>query len=218
MNTNVPESIKIYHITHINNLSAIITDGYLFSDAEIKRQKLTVGEAIGMDAIKTRRLEELTLKSRTGLYVGECVPFYFCPRSIMLYMMYMGNSPDIKYRGGQASIVHLVVDLHKTVTWTEKKRLRWAFTTSNAGARYFEDYADLRDLERIDWQAVQTNQWSDRDIKEKKQAEFLVERHFPWELVEKIGVYSFSQQEQVRRIIGLQANSPQIKIHPEWYY
>jgi hypothetical protein len=130
----------------------------------------------------------------------------------------MGNSPDIVYHGGQAPIIHLVADLHKTVEWAESNNLRWAFTTSNAGARYFEDYANLNELSNIDWQAVNSEQWSDREIKEKKQAEFLLECRFPWELVEEIGVYSQHQFQHVNDIIGSKKNGLHIKIQKVWYY
>src|SRR5690625_4449684 len=67
-------------------------------------------------------------------------------------------------------------------------------TLSNAGAYYFEDRADLAQLDAINWDAVQTNRWAgngiSRSVKEGKQAEFLIERSFPWELVTRIGVRS----------------------------
>ena len=55
---------------------------------------------------------------------------------------------------------------------------RWAFTSSNAGSNYFEDYAALARLDKIDWDAVQAMDWAQR--KDGKQAEFLLESSFPW--------------------------------------
>ena len=106
--------------------------------------------------------------------------------------------------------------MYKTAEWADKNNLRWAFTDSNAGSSYFNDYSDFRNLDTIDWEAVDAVQWSGRQ--DKKQAEFLVEQHFPWELIEEIGVYSFRQQEQVSSIIGSRARNIQIRIHREWYY
>ncbi|MCL2852410.1 MAG: DUF4433 domain-containing protein [Defluviitaleaceae bacterium] len=217
MNVDIPKEIKIYHIVHISRLPSIIADGYLFSDSEIAAKPAT-GETIGMGAIKKRRLEELTISSHPGLYVGECVPFYFCHRSIMLYILHRANHADIDYRGGQEPIVHLVSDLHKAVEWADKNQLRWAFTDSNAGSRYFNDYSSLQDLDKIDWTAVHASQWSESHIREKKQAEFLIERHFPWELVEEIGTFSSSQQHQVYEIIQGIQHQPQVKTKKEWYY
>jgi hypothetical protein len=141
----VPEQIKIYHLVHISKLSAIINQQFLFSDAIIQKSP-PVGITIGMSKIKKRRLEKLTLSTRPGLYVGECVPFYFCPRPVMLYMFHKGNHPDIEYHGGQEPVIHLVADLRKSVEWADSNKLRWAFTNSNAGSYYFNDFSDLTEL------------------------------------------------------------------------
>jgi hypothetical protein len=133
----VPGHPKIYHILHIDRLPNIIACKALYSDSIIA-QKDPVGTNIGMGKIKARRLE-LPLASHPGLYVGDCVPFYFCPRSVMLYMFYMNNHHEIEYRGGQGPIIHPEADLYRVIDWAEVYHLRWAFTLSNAGARYFED-------------------------------------------------------------------------------
>ena len=85
------QNLKIYHIVHIDKLQSIINSGGLLSDSEVIRQGLN-GTNIGMNSIKQRRLKELTLSTYPDLFVGQCVPFYFCPRSVMLYMMHMVNS------------------------------------------------------------------------------------------------------------------------------
>jgi len=89
----IPKKLKIYHITHIRNLNDILNDKMLWSDS--KRLELGLDcEIVGMSEIKKRRLEELEVKCHNGTMVGEYVPFYFCPRSIMLYILYMGNHPS----------------------------------------------------------------------------------------------------------------------------
>jgi hypothetical protein len=143
----MPAQPKIYHIVHVDPLPSIVADGCLWCDAEILRRNLS-GTTIGMNNIKQRRLNELTLTSHPDLYVGACVPFYFCPRSIMLYMIYRGNNQELAYRGGQEPIVHLEADLHASVAWAQQNNQRWAFTLSNAGSRFFEDRCDLAILQR----------------------------------------------------------------------
>ena len=187
MSTPVPSNPKIYHIVHVDRLASIIADSHLLCDADIAKHSQD-STTIGLDAIKQRRLHELRLSSHPDIYVGECVPFYFCPRSVMLYVIHQANHPNLAYRGGQNPIVHLEADLRQTITWAQKHGLRWAFTLSNAGARYFEDRCDLNHLHEIDWNAVQASQW--RDCKEGKQAEFLVEQRFPWKAIDRIGVRS----------------------------
>ena len=210
----VPNRPKIYHIVHVDRLESIVSNGYLWSDAEARRRQVG-GTMIGMDHIKERRLYELILSSQPGLYVGQCVPFYFCPRSIMLYVIHVRN-PALTHQTGQGSIVHLEADLHRAVAWADAHGKRWAFTTSNAGAYIFDDYSDLAQLNRIDWDAVRARYWS--ECKDAKQAEFLMEHSFPWELVSCIGVRSVKIRDKVSGLVQSYCHRPPVQVRPNWYY
>ena len=211
----VPAKPKIYHIVPVDRLSSINADGGLLCDTEIARQPRP-GTIIGIQEIKKRRLHS-KLMSHPGLHVGDCVPFYFCPRSVMLYLIYKANHPHLSYRGGQEPIVHLGADLHKTVDWATRNGRRWAFTLSNAGAAYFEDRSDLAHLDEIDWDAVQAQRGSG-DKKEGKQAEFLVEGSFPWTLVERIGVHNAGVRDAVEQVLKGASHAPPVAIERSWYY
>ncbi len=216
---NPPATPKIYHIVHVDRLRSIVTDRRLWCDAEAVRRARTssdMGTTIGMDGIKKRRLTELTLSSHPELYVGQCVPFYFCPRSIMLFVIECANHPELTYRGGQEPIIHIESDLRESVAWADRNQHRWAFTLSNAGSNYFEDRADLACLSELDWDAINSRMWT--DCKDGKQAEFLIEGSFPWELVHRIGVRSPSVQSQVRTAMQASSHQPRIEILPNWYY
>ncbi|NQV33169.1 MAG: DUF4433 domain-containing protein, partial [Phycisphaeraceae bacterium] len=114
-----PNRPKIYHIVNVDKLPSIVAAGRLWCDAQIVRGSAT-GTVIGMNHIKQRRLNELTLESHSDLHVGDCVPFYFCSRSVMLYLIYQRNHPDLAYHGGQGPIVHLEADLPQTVQWAKE--------------------------------------------------------------------------------------------------
>ena len=210
----VPANPKIYHIVHVDRLPSIIADGYLWSDRDV-RERGVGGTEIGLSNIKERRLGN-EIESHPGLHVGDCVPFYFCPRSVMLYVIQMSNNPQLEYRGGQEPIIHLEADLLETVARTDANQRRWAFTSSNAGAYYFDDYSALNDLNSLDWGAIQATDW--RDCQETKQAEFLVEGSFPWELVSRIGVSSRRIGDRVLSTIQSHSHRPSVVIKPGWYY
>ena len=212
----VPKNPKIVHIIHVDRLSSIIKEGCLWCDAEAAKGSLA-GTTIGIDEIKQRRMSH-PLRSHPTLKVGECVPFYFCPRSVMLFLLARTNHPALAYRGGQAPIVHLVADMHKTVRWAEGSGLRWAFTLSNAGAGYFEDRRKLDDLGDINWDAVQAQDWRDPTVKEHKQAEFLVENHFAWQLVSRIGVMNGAVRWQVAKTLAKSDHQPRVEVKRGWYY
>lgn len=211
----VPAQPKIYHIVHVDRLPSIVADGCLWCDAEIVR-RAPKGTTIGMNSIKQRRLNELTLTSHPNLYVGQCVPFYFCSRSIMLYLIHQANHEELSYRGGQGPIVHLECDLNAAVAWAKANNRRWAFTLSNAGSYFFEDRCDLSQLNEIDWNAVQARSWA--SCKDGKQAEFLVETSVPWELVERIGVCNTTTYRQAAHALSTHAHKPILEIKTDWYY
>ena len=210
-----PARPKIYHIVHVDRLPSIVADECLWCDREVAR-RAPPGTTIGMKSIKQRRLNELRLSSHPALFVGDCVPFYFCPRSVMLYLIYQGNHAELTYGGGQGPIVHFEADLRTVVAWADAQARRWAFTLSNAGARYFEDRNDLGQLDEIDWNAVQARDW--RQCKDGKQAEFLLELSFPWRLVERIGVQSRTIHTAAVNALPARGHRPPVEIRPEWYY
>lgn len=210
-----PEHPKIYHIVHHDRLASIIADGGLWSDARMF-EKHDSGTTIGMSDIKHRRLHDLTLSSHPGLHVGQCVPFYFCPRSVMLFLIHKANHPDLAYRGGQEPIIHLAANFKDAVAWADENSRRWAFTRSNAGACDFKDYASVEDLQEINWQAVQALDW--RNHKEDKQAEFLMEHAFPWHLIRRIGTHSQKIAEYATNALSQSTHQPRIEVRQDWYY
>jgi len=171
-----------------------------------------------MSEIKRRRLEELEVDCYPGTKVGQYVPFYFCPRSIMLYILHMGNSPGLTYHGGQRPIVHLQADLRHVLEWLANEEKRWAFSKGNAGAFYTDFYNNEALLKKLDWDAIAQNDWRDPDVKESKQSEFLIERSFPWELIELIGVIDDQVARPIARILKDADHQPEIIVKPDWYY
>ena len=212
----IPAAPKLYHITHVDNLPLILAAGGLNSDARLAG----IGgptTPIGMGDLKARRLT-LPVKCFPGDLVGGYVPFYFCPRSIMLYLIYRANHPNLAYRRGQGPILHLELDLHEVVAWAETQPQRWAFTLSNGSAYYAEFRNRLDQLDQIDWQAVSAMNFTDAKTKEGKQAEFLVQDFLPWDLVRRVGALSDGVQRQAMRAMGGIAHRPPVEICREWYF
>jgi len=115
-----PAQPKIYHITHVGNLPNIIGKGWLVSDALMAAEG-GPSAPIGMAGIKQRR-RTLPVHCHRNTYVGDYVPFYFCPRSIMLYIIHKANNPELGYTGGQGPIVHLEADMAATIEWANTNR------------------------------------------------------------------------------------------------
>jgi len=214
--TSPPATPRIYHITHVNNLSRVIAQGALLSDARVRTAN-AAATVVGMSTIKHRRLT-LPVQGHPGLCVGDCVPFYFCPRSVMLFILHRGNHPEITYRGGQAPIVHLEADLRRSVAHLDAQPRRWAFTLANAGAYATEFRTNLAELGEVDWAAVANHDFRDRYVKESKQAEFLAEDQFEWHLIDRIGVHSDAVRQKVLGMLQGASHKPVVEVIRAWYY
>ncbi len=136
----------------------------------------------------------------------------------MLFVIYKDNHPSLSYHGGQGPIVHLEADLNDVVTWADDAGVRWAFSLSNAGAAYTEYRRSVDHLDQLDWPAIASTDFRAPEIKEGKQAEFLLREFFPWQLVERIGVRSVAIQDQVLHTLGAVAPAPTVEIRQDWYY
>lgn len=214
---SMPSQPKIYHITYLRNLTQLAKDGWLWSDARRIERDLDC-EVVGMSHIKQRRLKEIEVTCHPGTTVGQYAPFYFCPRSIMLYILHRGNHPDLGYSEGQRPIVHLQADLSATIRWADSNGIRWAFSDRNAGGYLASFYNQWEQLDRVNWNAVAATDFRDALIKEGKQAEFLILDAFPWKLVEKLGVMNREMAGRVKSAIKKAEHKPKIRVERGWYY
>lgn len=214
--SHVPDvsKINIYHITSVKNLASVLRTGELLSDARVRAQGGPL-ESIGMNRLKQRRLDQLVIPCMQNTPVGACVPFYFAPRSVMLFMIDRNNY-EINYGRGQEPILHLEAKLTDVLAWAKRERRPWAFSLSNAAAFYTEFRSSLDDLDEIDWDAVYATDWRGR--RERKQAEFLVYDTFPVQLMQRIGVYSSAVMREVESVLVDRNVKMTTSVIRNWYY
>ena len=209
-----PLEPKIYRIEPLDRLESILAHGFIWSDVIASALGLQ-GTQIGLDNIKQRRRKRF-LQSHPDVTVGQCVPFYFAPRSVMLLTLHSGRNPELPHRGGQEPIIHLEADVRRTVAWAAEIERRWAFTTSNASKFSAIDYNDLRDLDKIQWDVIHATQWKSKG--DVKMAEFLVDESFPWRLVQRIGVFGPDIAQVVTSTISGEIHVPVVQTLRDWYY
>ncbi len=207
---------KIYHITHIDNLDGIIKDGGLWSDAQRDKRKIQ-NKSIGIHNIKNRRLN-IEIPCQSNTYVGQYVPFYFCHRSIMLFMIHKPTNPDLPYRDGQKEIIHLRLDIQKTIQWADSKCIKWAFSDRNAASKVAQFFVKMEDLSKLNLKAINATTFTEPKIKDEKQAEFLLFDFMPFNLVEKIGVHNQEILDKVSSKLSNCSHKPIISIEKTWYY
>lgn len=213
----VPDNPKIFHIVHIDHLGSIVRDGALFSYAIMSQRSDNPGTNIGMGHIKERRMLKSVGDSAAGT-VGEYVPFYFCPRSVMLYIMYKGDHPDITYRGGQAPVIHLVSDMDQATSWAAAQGRSWAFTNANASTGYVQFFHGKHQLNELRWDLIKLRDFRPQQVSEAKHSEFLVKDSFAWELITGIVVYNEATKRLVEEAIKDAKHKPIVKVCEQWYY
>lgn len=200
----------IYHITHADNFEGIIREGRLWCDAQ--RMARNLGNTnIGYSHIKARRMRHPVTVSAGGA-LGDYVPFNFCPRSVMLYVVSQGHE---NYQEGQHPIVHLV----SSIDAIQATGRPWFFTDRHADLGYANQYDALEKLGEVDWAVMPVRQWGgDTELKEKRQAEFLVHDWCPWSAVEMIGVMDQEIAARVQAMLAGAAHRPRVEVHRDWYY
>ena len=207
--------IPIYHITHIDNLASIINSGGLFACSKLRQQKANYTNIAYEQIQDIRAIKQVPCGA--GGVLHDYVPFYFAPRSPMLYTIHRGNVPN--YRDGQTPIIHLVAEI-ETIA---ESNLAFAYTDGHAVMAYSDFYDDLSYLDSaIDWSLMKSNYWFDTDDepnrKCRRQAEFLVHQFFPWKLIRGIGVINESIKTKVETILQNHQYQPSVKKCPQWYY
>lgn len=206
-----PDPIRIVHFTHIGNLEGIIAGG-LRSDAACRREGLTEVE-IGSTSIRQRRLELPVGDIGAGGNVGDYVPWYFGPRSPMMYTLSRNN---YEYRAGFDEVVYLVSSVPRIIELGGQ----WIASDRNAALTMAEFTDDERELEEhISWDVIRAQYWTDYpDGADLRAAEFLVHESVPWEAVEAIVAKTEDTRVRVEAMVAGLDHSPQVLVRSQWYF
>ncbi len=206
-------STPLYHITHAKNLYSIIQNGGLLAWSYLNQQEVDY-ENIAYQHIQDRRADTQVPLSPGG-NLHDYIPFYFAPRSPMLYTINRGNIVGIE---DQRPILHLVVQTQSI----SDAEIPFVFTDGHAVMVFSEYFNRLDKLDKIDWEVMQARYWNDtdedNDRKRRRQAEFLVHQFCPWELITEIGVYGEQMQDWVLHQVENQPHQPIVNIERRWYY
>ena len=92
-----------------------------------------------------------------GGVLHDYVPFYFAPRSPMLYTISRGNVEGFK--AGQEFVVHRV----STAQAVQKAGLGFVFTDGHGIMAFTTFHDDLTQLDEVDWELMKSRYWFDTD-------------------------------------------------------
>src|SRR5262249_51942036 len=116
------------------------------------------------------------------------------------------------YAGGQQAIVHLVSRVSRATTVGQP----WAFTDRHAELAHALYYEDLQYLSEVRWDVMSATYWS--QVKEERQAEFLVRDFFPWTSIVEIAAATTVTEQRARQLLVGAAHQPAVVVRPGWYY
>ncbi|RKN29934.1 type II toxin-antitoxin system toxin DNA ADP-ribosyl transferase DarT [Micromonospora musae] len=213
-----PEPTLIMHFTHIDNLPAILKAGRLYSDSSVGPQLAT---NVGAVEIKTRRRQRL-VPCPPGGSVADYVPFYFAPRSPMMYRIACDHRDGKSgcYPGGDDPLIYLV----SSVEQVDAAGLSWVASDGNCAVGLTTFSAQLDELATlVDWPLLQEQIWrnipEDMDRMRRRAAEFLVHREFPLDLLVGYAVRTEQRREQLRQVFREAGMiEPYVAVRPAWYY
>jgi hypothetical protein len=150
-----------------------------------------------------------------GGTLADYVPFYYAPRSPMLFVNHKGGvaaNPN-----GQNEIVHLVLDVDELIAQSS-----FVITDGHAATPLTTQFDGIAGLQEIDWPIMEERYWSDTDEdgdrKRRRQAEFLVHDSVPFSAVRLIGVIDADIEARVESALQDAVESPSIRIRRDWYY
>jgi hypothetical protein len=203
----------VYHITHVDNLASLASDGCLYCDTNcvnLDREPVS----IAYTDLKIRRTH-FPVGVAAGGTLADYVPFYYAPRSPMLYVISRGGVAG--YDGGQHKVVHLVFRLEHIA-----EPGRFVITDGHAATTMSTQYDSLGGLYMIDWDIMTETYWSDTDEdgdrKRRRQAEFLVHEHVPLSALELVITMTEEVAEHARGALSTLENPPEVHVYPRWYY
>lgn len=200
----------LYRITHIENLPGLLARGCDCCPSMAKVQGIEK-RAISHQDIMDKR-EHAVVRVPPGGVVADYVPFYFGPRSPMLYAIKQGKVAGYQ---GQREIIYLVTSAEAV----DERGLPFMFTDGHGIISYVNHYNRLEDLPKLFWDVIKAPYWNDFiDGRCRRQAEFSVKDRVPMELVQGIGVMDEEMRQRVEKLVAASAFRPLISVHREWYF
>ncbi len=221
-----PIPTRLFHITAIANLDAILQAGCLLSKTEVARQGLVYQNIAYQGAQGKRAMKAVPIAP--GGTIHDYVPFYFAPRSPMLMAVNGGRVQGCNWR--QDDIVHLETTVERVTSLNSL----FVFYDRNATLDYSQPFNDVAHLDTaIAWDLLTEipqmdgfcQYWQDKhdnpryaNRKERRQAEFLAHLSVPLTAFTRIGVNSAAKEAVVSAKIARFGGQLRVDVMPAWYF
>lgn len=198
-----------FRLVHIDNISHVNRYGFVHKDSKYaKPDYVPIGD---QSIIKVRDSASFPGVGR----IGKCIPFYFGPRSPMLYVIQNGFNNVTRYSPEQ--LVYCVVLLEDLI----RNNIDCIFTDGHAlsGLTTIYPKEELPNINNIiRYSDVYTKYWfseDDLDLKRRKEAEILVKEELGPEYIKGYVVYNANAKD---KLLGFGINPEKIVIKQDYYF
>ncbi|MGV9374264.1 type II toxin-antitoxin system toxin DNA ADP-ribosyl transferase DarT [Nonomuraea sp. NPDC003707] len=201
----------LLHFTHVDNLGSVARTGLVADNL----QPPLVVECAEQGIKELRRTRSVPL-GPLGV-VADYVPFYFAPRSPMLYRI---NSGGVRgYDQGQTPLVYLVTRLSAIAA----SNLAWVASDRNAALATARFTTTQRELAtHIDWALMEAEYWANTDEDgsrvQRRMAELLVHERVPWMVFSRVYAHTESVAAVARKTLEGLGHRPSAEVRAHWYF
>ncbi|TAM66112.1 MAG: DUF4433 domain-containing protein [Microbacteriaceae bacterium] len=207
---------RIYHVTHIGNLSLILEAGRLLADASddwTTRPDVDISSA---DNRASRR--RIPVVAGSELTVAHYVPFFLSPNAFVWESIRSQHAdPRLSRaaRGASAYDFVILVTTVKQVTGDEADDpdTPTIVATDGDAVAALTRFGAARETSTRMLRTMLSDDESDATLR----AELLVHRAVPFDRVSLIGVANDKVRQSVKAMLGAAAHRPKVAVYPPWF-
>jgi hypothetical protein len=211
-----PDPTPILRFVHAENLTTIMERRALHAPNHVPADSLPYRACLDIEVQGARSTVQIPCGPRGVIH--DYVPFYFGYLSPMMLKLKTGQVTD--YNDGQEPLIYVV----STAQAVRTAGVDFVFSDGHGLARFTDWFDDLKQLDAVDWGMVNQRYWSDNlidmDRQRRKQAEFLIHKKCPWEVIGEIVVIDSVMEKRVQMIQDgfPSALRKPIRVERSWYY
>lgn len=226
----IPNPVFLFHFTAFDNLESIFRVGAIKSKNLLRSEGINYVN-IACNSIQNKRATTFVCGSEKTLH--DYVPFYFAPRSPMLYKIIHKEVPEAE-ETNQDNFVYLVSSIDKF------HGNEFAFTDYQAIVTYASFYTELNNLDKIRWDLIcelphvpeakapfcgYCKYFHNRDElpkyvkrKEARLAEFLVLSQVDIGQISIIVVKNSNMKDHIEKLLRKYNIDIKIEVKADWYF
>lgn len=206
------QDARIFRITHVRNVAWMLEHGLVCRSSKLADPNfITIGLP---DLIERRKAHPVPIAP--GGRLGDYVPFYFTPSSVMLLNIKTGRNGVV--RRPNSEIVILVSSLPKL----QELGVPFVFTNGHAYMQETDYFNDISDLDKIDWSLLRRRDFrhdpDDPGKVGRYQAEALAYQHVPVSALLGIACYDRLAQTTLEAEVQRKGLRLPVVQRPKFYF